>query len=375
LLRDAGTVAIDTGGEGWTCSKDGELQREESDLSSAAGIFEAARALADDETVDRFLRRFERDEMTREKARLARAFVEGFDAADPAIASARAIADEWRSGVDFAIARPLGGYGPMFEHLHDSCAAAGVQVCLSTIVRRISWRHGVVAVDANCHGESRVIHARTAVLTLPVGVLRHSGDDTAVEFDPHLPSAKKEALRGIEMGHVVKVALSFRTPFWERVQKRRYRDAAFFRCEGQQFPTYWTQVPVRSKLVVAWAGGPKAIALSGVAEADLIERALKGFGALFNALELVRTEFAGGLTHDWGRDPFARGAYSYVAVGSGDARAALAAPVDDTLFFAGEATSTDGQGGTVNGALETGERAAGEAATSLGAEAGYPSDG
>jgi monoamine oxidase len=79
--------------------------------------------------------------------------------------------------------------------------------------------------------------------------------------------------------------------------------------------------------------------------------------------------------HDWSRDPFARGAYSYVAVGGGDARAAFAAPVDDTLFFAGEATSTNGQGGTVNGALETGERAAAEAAMSLGAKARQPQNG
>ena len=71
--------------------------------------------------------------------------------------------------------------------------------------------------------------------------------------------------------------------------------------------------------------------------------------------------------HDWSNDPFARGAYSYVVTGGGDARVALAEPVNGTLFFAGEATSNDGQGGTVNGARETGERAAREAATVLGA--------
>jgi monoamine oxidase len=69
--------------------------------------------------------------------------------------------------------------------------------------------------------------------------------------------------------------------------------------------------------------------------------------------------------HDWSRDPFARGAYSYVLVGGVNARATLAAPVENTLFFAGEATSTDGQGGTVNGALESGQRAAAQAARSL----------
>jgi monoamine oxidase len=369
LLRDAGMAAIDTGGESWTCAEDGELRRGDRDLSSVAGIVEAAHALVEDESVDRFLRRVEGDEGTRETATAARAFVEGFDAADPAIASARAIADEWRSGVNFGMARPRGGYRPMFDRLRDACVAAGVKICLSTIVRRISWRRGAVTIDASCCGEPRTIHARAAILTLPVGVLRHSGDETAVAFDPHLPSAKIEALRSILMGHVVKVALRFRTAFWEGIQNRRYRNAAFFRCERQPFPTYWTQLPVRSEIVVAWVGGPKAIALSRLAEADLIERALNGFGALFNQPGLARKEFEGGLTHDWSRDPLARGAYSYVAVGGGDARAAFAAPVDDTIFFAGEATSTDGQGGTVNGALETGERAAAEAVASLGARA------
>ena len=369
LLREAGTGAVDTGGESWTCSEGGDLRRIDRDFISAAGIFEEAREHGD-ESVDQFLRRFEDNDATRETAEAARAFVEGFEAADPAIASARAIADEWCSGVDFATARPLGGYRPMFEHLRNVCAAAGVRSCLSTVVRRISWRRGSIAVDVqSSSAESRTIRARAAIVTLPVGVLRHSGDETEVVFDPDLPAVKRHALSSIEMGHVVKVALWFRTAFWERVRDGRYRNSGFFRCAEQPFPTYWTQFPLRSELIVAWVGGPKATALSGASEADLIDRALDGFGALFGEPALAREEFEGGVMHDWNHDPFARGAYSYVAVGGGDARATLAAPVDDTLFFAGEATSTDGQGGTVNGALESGERAAREAATSLGATA------
>jgi monoamine oxidase len=126
---------------------------------------------------------------------------------------------------------------------------------------------------------------------------------------------------------------------------------------------------VRSELIVAWVGGPKATAMSGASQAELIERALDGFGTLIGEPERTREEFESGVMHDWNQDPFSRGAYSYVAAGGGDARAVLAASVDDTLFFAGEATSNDGQGGTVNGALETGERAAREAATALGAKA------
>jgi monoamine oxidase len=368
LLRDAGTAAVDAGGESWTCGDDGDPRRDDDGAIPATSIFEWTRELTRDESVDRFLRRFEDDNAMRKTVGAARAFVEGFEAADPAIASAQAIADELRSGVDFASARPLGGYRPMFERLRDACVTAGVRMHLSTVVRRISWRRGAVAVDAdNGRGEERTIHARAAVVTLPVGVLRHIGDETEVVFDPGLPAAKREALRHIEMGHAVRVALWFRTAFWERIRNGRYRDGAFFRCLGQPFAGYWTQLPVRSELIVAWAGGPKATALRGAPHAELIGRALDGFGALFGESALARDEFEGGVMHDWGHDPFSRGAYSYIAVGGGDARAMLAAPIDDTLFFAGEATANDGQGGTVNGALETGTRAAGEAATSLGA--------
>jgi monoamine oxidase len=64
--------------------------------------------------------------------------------------------------------------------------------------------------------------------------------------------------------------------------------------------------------------------------------------------------------HDWAADPFARGAYSYVRVGGIQAQAALARPVADTLFFAGEATELAGHQATVHGALFTGQRAADE---------------
>lgn len=368
LLHEAGVEAAATSGELWM-RKHGELRLAVDDFTSSAAIFEGARALDDDESVDRFLRRFAGDQAMRETVETARSFVEGFDGADPSIASALAIAQEWGSGVDATTARPLGGYQRMFEYLREACDAMGVQMSLSTIVRRISWRRGAVRVGTtNEPGDSRTIESRAAVVTLPVGVLRQSGDKVAVEFDPGLPSAKCDALGSIEMGHVIKVALWFRTAFWEQICNGRYRGGAFFSGEGQPFAVYWSQLPVRSRLIVAWVGGPKALALSGATQTQLVEQAVNGFGSLFGDPAVARREFEAGAVHDWDRDPFARGAYSYVAVGGAGARATLAAPIDKTLFFAGEATSGDGQGGTVNGALETGERAAAEVLTSLGTQ-------
>lgn len=66
----------------------------------------------------------------------------------------------------------------------------------------------------------------------------------------------------------------------------------------------------------------------------------------------------GFLVTRWRADPFARGSYSYLAVGSSPAdRRALAEPVGDRLFFAGEATSVE-HPATVHGALESGRAAA-----------------
>ena len=363
LLRAAGSAAVDAGGESWIC-RHGDLRPDESFIG-AGEIFLGARSLARDESVADFLLRFGGDPALREKAVAARAFVEGFEAADPAIASARAIGDEWASGTDARSARPLLGYGPLIERLRAECVASGVAIEFSSAVREIAWRRGEVVVRADAEAGVRTANARTAIVTLPVGVLRRRGEG-AVRFDPELPPAKLEALERIEMGHVVKVALAFQTAFWEDAGDGRFRDAGFFHCDEWTFPTYWTQLPVRGELIVAWAGGPKAGALRGVAEADLIERAAKGFGMAIGEPRLTAAELVGGMTHDWSSDPFARGAYSYVAVGGGGgARAALGAPLDGTIFFAGEATSTDGEGGTVNGALRSGERAADEAAASL----------
>jgi monoamine oxidase len=369
LLRDAGTADVETGGDSWAGDADGNLNPVD-DFGSANDIFDGVGTLANDESVDAFLHRFEHDPAMHDTIVMARRFVEGFDAADPAIASARGIADEWQSGVDSISARPIGGYRPMFDQLRNACDTLGVELRLSTVVHRITWNRGGVRIEATtADGKSQTIRGRAAIVTLPVGVLRHAGDAKAIAFEPGLPPTKLDALEHIVMGDAVKVVLRFRSPFWEQIENGRYREAGFFRCSGQPFTAYWLQLPVHSDIVVAWAGGPNATALSKLSQGDVIERALDGFGALFGETERASQEFESGIMHDWTHDPFSRGAYSYLAVGGRDARMTLAEPVDDTLFFAGEATSNDGQGGTVNGALETGERAAREAAAALGVTA------
>jgi len=351
LLEAAGSGPQPLSDESWSF-RNGRLERDTDDFASWAALFERAADLDPDRSVDDFLAGFAGDASMNDAIESARAFVEGFDAADPAIASARSIAEEWTSGTDETSARPRGGYRPMFEHLRRACDEARAELRLSAPVRRISWRPGDVTVDG--------LRARAAVLTVPAAVLK------TIDFDAPLPPSKYAALGYIESGNVVKVAMWFRTAFWESAEHGRYRNGGFFRGIHTPFVAYWTRVPERSRLIVAWAGGPKADALRGIAPDRLGELAAQNFGEMFGVQAVHELE--GAVVHDWANDPFSRGAYSYVRVGGARARARLAEPLDGTLFFAGEATDTNGQGGTVNGALISGARAAAEATAALNAK-------
>jgi len=276
----------------------------------------------------------------------ARLMVQGFDAADPARVSARSIIEEWGSGTSMGASqpRPAGGYGPLLEALAAEALGDGVRLRSQAVVRGIRWHPGAVEIQGEFLGRRFVEKAQRVIVTLPLGVLQSS----AVRFHPVL-RGKPAALRHLASGPVVKAALRFEHPFWEE----RSPGTAFFHAPRAAFPTFWTPLPARVPLLIAWAGGPKAERLARLSEENLIEEALRGVRAVFGKVPALQAA----LVHDWRRDPFARGAYSYVRVGGEGARERLAEPVADTLFFAGEATDTE-EAGTVAGALRSGSRAA-----------------
>jgi monoamine oxidase len=163
------------------------------------------------------------------------------------------------------------------------------------------------------------------------------------------------------------VILRFRERFWEHerlplaTESMNPHQVSFISGRGAMFPTWWTAYPAIVPQLTAWAGGPPAARLVDQPEHVIIDHALDG---LADVLGLTRGRIEDALVgthiHNWYADPFARGAYSYVMVGGMDAVRALAAPVERTLFFAGEATNIDGHTGTVHGAMATGRRAARE---------------
>ena len=167
---------------------------------------------------------------------------------------------------------------------------------------------------------------------------------------------------------MVRVAIRFHDRFWASEWFARQAGSdeldtlSFLHTSDADFPVWWTAYPLRLPLLVAWCGGPRARRLAQLGP-DEIQRRAKASLARQLRLSPARVQrFVSAMwMHDWEHDPFARGAYSYQAVGGASAPARLARPLRGTLFFAGEAADPGGRTGTVHGAIATGRRAAKEA--------------
>jgi monoamine oxidase len=297
-------------------------------------------------------------------------YVSGFNAADPALVGVHWLvqgmhAEEEIEG-DRAF-RAEHGYADLTDFFQQQLDAAGVSVLQNTIVEEICWRPGHADVTLLGPEGASVISAPRVLLTVPLGVLQaQSGEKGAIRFAPDLRQEKQNAIRNVIMGKAARVVLRFRERFWKDLpsgknSSNKMDGMSFLFSHDESFPTWWTTWPEKLPFLVGWAPFRAAEAVAGKDKSFVAERSLN---TLHRLLGVSVQELEGLLEHayfhDWQTDPFSRGAYSYGKVGGDGMNEALAQPVDNTLFFAGEATDVTGHNGTVHGAIASGNRAAAE---------------
>jgi monoamine oxidase len=343
LIDTAPLAVCDAGGSHW-CFADGRLARCNDMFAAVEPIFERLNE-APDQTFEQFLSACDCDEKAKP---WATAYVEGFNAARKERISVAALAAEAKAAeaIDGDRSfRILSGYDRVPRRLLRRSRA---ELHLNAPVSEIRWERGHVSAT----GPSGAIQARSALVTVPLGVLqKHS-----IRFSPEPADALGAASR-LEMGRVFRITLRFRERFWEG--RKQLEDLSFIHSLEPWFPTWWTMMPLRVPVLTAWAAGPWAEPLIGCDGTQLCNRAVDTLArVLATDRDKISGLLAGYYVHDWQADPYACGAYSYVPAGALDARAALAEPVGDTLFFAGEAANLNGHGGTVHGAIESGRHAA-----------------
>jgi monoamine oxidase len=203
---------------------------------------------------------------------------------------------------------------------------------------------------------TRTVTADRVVLALPFSILRSSVDIGRAGFS----SRKLTAIRQMGMGTNSKMHVQFKSRHWESLGS----NGDTFADTGYQNTWDVTRAQAGTPgILVDYTGGKIGASFgSGTPES----RAQQFLGQLEPVLPGISSRWNGRATIDyWTGYQWTKGSYSYWKVGQYQAFAGVEREIEGgTCHFAGEHTSVDFQG-YLNGAVETGERAAGEIAAAL----------
>ena len=225
------------------------------------------------------------------------------------------------------------------------------RVLLETVVRRVEQAaDGVRITIDDRSGRRSEIAGHFFVSTMPASTARE------IVFDPPLPEAQHDAMAHLRYGCATRLLLQFDRRFWRKPK----RPLAF----GTDLPTgaVWdaTELQRRPHGILSFLAGGRASA----ALQDILAR--EGEAGVIRQIEWLGkpAKLLASKTVVWDDDPWARGGYAYFDPGFDPLwRAWLARPAG-RILFAGEHTSIKSQG-YMNGAIETGLRAAAEIAARL----------
>jgi monoamine oxidase len=231
------------------------------------------------------------------------------------------------------------GYAQITDRL-----AEGTHILLGHEVKQVDYSGAHVDVLTN-RGS---FQASYVLVTAPLGVLKAG----RIAFHPRLPKGKRDAIRKTRMGVFNKIFLKFDSVFWDQ-------DNELIGYIGGQDED-WPEIVNFHKI----AGLPILLAFSAgtAGEKNELRDNAELVACLMDCLRKMYgqniPEPVGHLVTRWNQDPFSLGSYSYVPVGSKQSlRRQIAIPVENRVFFAGEATSQFFPA-TVHGAFLSGVRAA-----------------
>ena len=254
---------------------------------------------------------------------------------DPDQVALKDITEYDETGEDWAVEQ---GYGSLV-----AAAGQSAPVQLNTAVQVIEWREGKVNIKTNAGSYS----ADKVIVTVSNGVLASNN----MQFDPLLPAWKLEAIKSLPMGNYNNLFFSLkegaipdapaaiaytRDDQTVSIKIRPFGEPYLFACTGGRFA--WWLEKQGERASENWLRGILV---------DMFGDDINAYLGQFKASA-------------WGFDPWVLGAYTSALPGSGWQRGQLAAPVENALYFAGEATSLRNFN-TAHGAWMSGQRATDEA--------------
>jgi monoamine oxidase len=235
------------------------------------------------------------------------------------------------------------GYDQIIDILKE-----GLDIRLLHTVEKIDYsKDGPIIVSTNKGN----FEAQYVVNTVPLGVLKKD----AIDFSPDLPKWKTEAIDALGMGILNKVYFVFKNQFWD--------DAAFIVHVSDKkghWPYFANLVPLTKEPVLLAFNtatfGRELETKYGENNKLVVEEGLDVLRKIYGKDKVTKPLYT--KVTRWDSDKYAGGSYSYLGENATNLHYYdMSKPVENRLFFAGEATEVR-YPATVHGAYMSGIREA-----------------
>lgn len=220
------------------------------------------------------------------------------------------------------------------------------QFLKQAVVQRIEQTENGVIVTYTQGGETLTITADRVICTIPFPVLKN------IDVFPAFSAEKQQAINELKLTPVTRTYLQFRNRMWEADKLDGY-GITDLDIQNTYSPTL-TQLGTRG-ILTSYTGGQRALDLGAMSESDRQDLVLRQMRSLFGRVD---KQYESGTSQIWHEDPWTKGAFTYFEPGQMSTLLPIAQRPEGRIHFAGEHTSA--WHGWMNGALESGNRAASE---------------
>ena len=266
-----------------------------------------------------------------------------YDAADPHKVSTFSLRDGWLGGEDWQQGKIKEGYGALLNFLESECRENGIKILLNQEVDRVAVNEDILVscTDASSYNSEKVI------ITVPLPVI------SRIKFQPPIKD-KIIAAENIGFGGVIKIILSFKNRWWLKALDQDFHKFIFMLTDDK-ITVWWAPYPESLPILTGWISGPTCEEFKDKTDEEILDLSLRSLAETFELkYSLVKEQLAAYKVINWPNDPWAQGAYSYSTPESQEAWKELTKPIDNKIFFAGEALYSGEETATVEGALGSG---------------------
>jgi monoamine oxidase len=343
LAKEARITLIPSHGEMWN-SYNGKMTINEFSMPYQDQLNKKLKELKKDIPLMQFLNQYFPDKKYEEMCNSVIGIAEGYDAADANKISTFSLRDEWLGGEDWLQYRIKGGHGKLLEFLESECVKNKVKINLNSAVSEIDSTNEKIKVH---DAEGKIYLADKILITVPLPTLKN------IKFNPKILE-KLAAASKIGFGSAIKIILRFKEIWWTNALGNNLSKMSFI-LSYEPVRTWWTQYPDSVPVLIGWLAGPEADKIAKKSDDYFIDLGLISLSKIFkiDKAKLKKMMIKSKVTN-WATDPFAYCAYSYTTVEAKEAIEEMTTPIDNRIYFAGEAIYSGKDTTTVEGALGSG---------------------